>query len=421
MTNPTFAILFWSIAALMVLAVAGLFARALLGQRPEAPDPQDLGASSDLKVYRDQLRDIDRDVARGTLPADEAERLRTEVSRRILAADAKMQATAAPSAQPQGLTRIAAGLLVVAMLAGSGALYLSMGTPGYDDLPREARIAAAAETLRTRPTQAEIEARQPVVEAPLAEIPQDYRELIDKLREAVSERPDDLQGHVLLARYEAMLGNYAAARQAQERVILLKGDTAGAGDYADLADAMVLAAGGYVSPEAQAALDEALARDPNNGVALYYQGLMLAQVDRPDLAFRQWDALLKASPSNAPWVAPIRSQIEDLAWMAGVPSYTLPPLAEARGPSQADIDAAAEMSDADRRDMIQGMVSGLSERLATEGGPVEDWARLITALSVLGQTEQAAEIWTEAQGVFAEAPQALAMLAQAAQRAGLTE
>ncbi len=62
------------------------------------------------------------------------------------------------------------------------------------------------------------------------------------------------------------------------------------------------------------------------------------------------------------------------------------------------------MTPEDRMDMIRSMVDGLSDRLATDGGPPEDWARLINALGVLGDTEQAAAIWTEAQSVFADTP-----------------
>jgi cytochrome c-type biogenesis protein CcmH len=48
------------------------------------------------------------------------------------------------------------------------------------------------------------------------------------------------------------------------------------------------------------------------------------------------------------------------------------------------MEAAAEMAPEDRAAMIEGMVEGLAGRLATEGGPPEDWARLITAFGVLG-------------------------------------
>ena len=71
--------------------------------------------------------------------------------------------------------------------------------------------------------------------------------------------------------------------------------------------------------------------------------------------------------------------------------------------------------------MIQGMVAQLSDRLATEGGSAQEWARLIGALDVLGQTERATAIYNEAQQVFADAPQALAIIQAAARQAGLTQ
>ena len=79
------------------------------------------------------------------------------------------------------------------------------------------------------------------------------------------------------------------------------------------------------------------------------------------------------------------------------------------------------MTDDERTEMIRGMVDGLSDRLATEGGPASDWARLIGALGVLGETERAAAIWNEARDVFAANPGDLALLAQAASQAGLSE
>ena len=48
--------------------------------------------------------------------------------------------------------------------------------------------------------------------------------------------------------------------------------------------------------------------------------------------------------------------------------------------------------------------------LATEGGPPEDWARLIGALGVLGQTERAEAIAAEARVVFADNADAVDMI-----------
>ncbi|MGR3495108.1 c-type cytochrome biogenesis protein CcmI, partial [Citreimonas sp.] len=394
--------LFWGVTGLMALAVAALLALAVLrGRRDVAP-----AQASDLRVYRDQLSEIDRDLARGTIPAEEAERLRTEVSRRILAADSAARGDAARPEQPRAASAGVAALAAVLVVAGAFVLYGRLGAPGYPDLPRQGRIAAAEDARQTRPSQAEAESGLPATQSPDAD--PDYLALVQQLRGAVAERPNDLQGLALLARSEAALGNYVAAYQAQQAIIEAKGDAATADDYADLADMMILAAGGYVSPQAERALDAALTRDPRNGVARYYAGLMMAQTGRPDLAFNTWDRLLRESPADAPWLQPIRAQIEDIAWRAGMADYTLPePQAAPRGPTAEDMENAAEMTPEQRMEMIRGMVSGLSDRLATEGGPPEDWARLITALGVLGETDRARAIWSEARSVFATSQDAL--------------
>ncbi|MBD3678910.1 MAG: c-type cytochrome biogenesis protein CcmI [Rhodobacteraceae bacterium] len=410
---------FWLSAGFLTLMVGALLIRAMFVHRGGATP----AAAYDLQVYRDQLKEVERDLARGVLSEAEAERVRVEVSRRLLEADRAMQATVEGAGAGGGLSRVTAAVLALVLAGGALGLYLTIGAPDYPDMPLDQRIAAADEARANRPAQEAVEAE--FAEAPQPDIApnQDPRflELMAKLRVAVAERPNDLQGQMLLARNEAGLGNFVAAHTAQERVIAIKGDAATAQDYADYAELMIMAAGGYVSPEAEAALSETLKREPENGPARYYSGLMFAQNDRPDLAFRLWRPLLEGSQPDDPWVPAIRAQIEDLADRAGV-RYELPPeAAPLRGPSAADVDAAGEMSAEDRAAMIRGMVAQLSDRLATEGGPPEEWARLIGAYGVLGETERAAAIWTEAQTVFGDTPEALAPIRAAAERAGVAE
>lgn len=72
-----------------------------------------------------------------------------------------------------------------------------------------------------------------------------------------------------------------------------------------------------------------------------------------------------------------------------------------------------------REQMIRGMVEGLSQRLATDGGAAPEWAQLIGALGVLGETERAQAILGEARQVFANQPDDLRLIEDAAQRGGL--
>lgn len=401
---------FWAAAGGMGLAVAALFVLALLRARAELAAAADF----DLKVYRDQLAEIDRDLARGTLPPEEAERLRTEVSRRLLEAD-RSASTATRSASKGGIA--IASALIIATLGGAFWTYTHLGAPGYPDLPLATRLAMSDEMRANRPSQSEMEteaaATRPAPITPEA----DFAALMDQLRKAVQDRPDDLRGLELLAANEARLGNLPEARSAMENILRVKGDTATAEDHAALAELMIMAAGGRVSPEAEAELTRALTLDAANPTARYYYGLMAAQVGRFDRTFALWRPLLDESPPDAPWLAPIRAQIEDVAMRAGI-QFTLPETAP--GPDGATIAAAQDMSPEDRQAMIEGMVAQLGERLATEGGTVEEWARLISSLAVLNRKDEAQEIYAEALTKFEGSRSQQSFLREQALNAGLT-
>ena len=180
----------------------------------------------------------------------------------------------------------------------------------------------------------------------------------------------------------------------------------------------------YVSPEAEAALRRALRADRTDPVARYFLGQMWLQNDRPDRAFGLWSQLLNEGPEEAPWIAPIRQSIDDIAWLAVV-EYTQPAPSEMAtdmpGPTVQDIENAGEMTPEERQEMVQSMVQRLNDRLATEGGTHEEWARLISAYGSLGDEGRAREIWLEAQQRFADTPDALETVRRGAARAGVDQ
>lgn len=415
---------FWTAAGILATLIGLTIALGFLRGRPPRPAE---GGTEDIAVYRNQLRELERDVARGIVAQADAERLRLEISRRMLEAD--RAGSAAPTTTPQG-ARLAGVALVPVMVAAAFWIYHDLGAPGYEDLPLAQRLEAARELRATRPAQdvAEIEmaARASIEDAePMhaqSQASEEDRALVARLRTVLQERPDDLEGHRLLAISEAALGEFSAAHRAQARVIELLGDAATADEFVAKADLMILAAGGYVSPEAEAALEAALRREPTDPLARYFYGMMLAQTDRPDLAFRLWRQLLDEGPPDAPWIPPIRQQIEFMAMRAGV-DYTLPPAgaAPARGPSADDIAAMQDLPPEQQAEMIEGMVASLAQRLSAQGGSAEDWAQLISAYGVLGRPGAAREVWTEAQAVFGADEAELAVVREAARGAGVLE
>jgi cytochrome c-type biogenesis protein CcmI len=101
--------LFWIISAALALLIAALFALALLTRRAEAEHP----AAYDLRIYRDQLKEVERDLARGVINEADAERIRTEVGRRVLAADAQLAIADVSSQQPRALTIVIAATIAL--------------------------------------------------------------------------------------------------------------------------------------------------------------------------------------------------------------------------------------------------------------------------------------------------------------------
>jgi len=402
---------FWAAAGGMALAVLAVLVQALRRGSAAADAPVTRG----LRVYRDQLAEVARDVARGTLPEAEADRLRREIARRVLDADRR---SATELQRPVSAAVPVVGLVL--MVAGSVAVYQRLGAPGYPDLPIATRLSLSEQVYADRPSQDEAEAMVP---APLPpQIDPEFAALMTRLRNAVIGRPDDLRGLALLAQNEAALGDFPAARRAQEALVAAKAATAVADDHARLAEVMILAAGGRVTPEAEQALVAALQADPANGIARYYSGLLFAQIGRPDRTFALWQPLLDEGPPDAPWIAPIRASLQAVADAAGV-RYALPdavlPDPGPPGPTPDDVAAAAALSAEDRQAMIGRMVAQLADRLATEGGPAADWARLITSLAVLGRTDEARAILTEARGRFAGTPADLGLIEDAGRIAGL--
>jgi len=398
------ALIFWIFCSVLTLAVAAMVLRPMV--RPDDTTQ----ASPDVAFYKAQLAEIDSDLARDVITEDEAERARIEVSRRLIQADARHTAISSGAGGVAGA--LVAGGAVIAIAA---ATYWQLGAPGAPDLPLAARLAAATEMRENRPDQAALEAAAP--QAPMPEgLTDDYLAQIAQLRVLVPQRPDDLRGWSLLSYHEAELRNFASAARAQTKVVALKGDDATLEDRRLLLDYLVAAADGYVSQAAEDVAREILAVEPEHVPARYYLGALAHQTDRSDIAFRLWRPLVEGGADTF-HTALARLQIEDAAARAGV-DYTLPAFS---GPTLEDVEAAEDMSEDDRTAMIAGMIGQLSDRLATQGGSASEWARLIGAYGVLGDTENANAIWTEAQGVFATDPDAMAILRAAASGAGVAE
>ncbi|TGS96438.1 c-type cytochrome biogenesis protein CcmI, partial [Mesorhizobium sp. M8A.F.Ca.ET.213.01.1.1] len=101
-----------------------------------------VSASSDhdLEVYRDQLSELDRDVARGLIQPGEAEEARAEIGRRILRLGPSAQSGVEVS-RPSRTARLVATAAVLVVPLVSWGLYGALGSPDLPSQPLAERLA----------------------------------------------------------------------------------------------------------------------------------------------------------------------------------------------------------------------------------------------------------------------------------------
>ncbi len=364
--------LWLAVAALSGLTLL-LVAAPLLLRRTGARSSR---RDADLRVYRAQLAEVDRDVERGLLAPAEAEAARTEVKRRMLAV-AGVGGEASAENATRGPWRLVAGLLGLAAPAAALGLYLMVGAPAESDRPLAARTGPAAQA-RAGEMSAE--------------------EAVAALARALESRPDDAEGWGLLGRSYLGMGRYGEAAEALGRAHRL--DPGRVEIAAAYGEAQVAAADGRVGEEARAAFEGVLAAEPREPRARFYLGLAKAQAGDVRGALQDWVDLVALSPLEAPWLASVREQIARAAGELGVEIASLEPSAEARalgatsapvapGLAPGDAEAIEQMSDAERERMIHSMVERLAARLQTSPNDRDGWLRLARAYEVLGETEKA--------------------------------
>jgi cytochrome c-type biogenesis protein CcmH len=351
-------------AACAVLAAVWPLLRASTGAKA---DP----AANEAAFYKAQLEEIKRDVERGLLPQGEADSARAEAARRLIAVASGPSQGRRPADRRYRLA--AAALIAVGLPAIAFPLYARLGQPAMPDEPLASR--------RIGPHNAgEIEAAVAAVE----------RRLIAK--------PDDGKGWAVIAPVYMRLERYSDAAHAYVEALRLLGeDPLRRSAYGE---ALVAVAGGVVTDEARQQFVRALAEQPGQPQARFYLALATEQDGKKAQAIRDYQSLIADSPPDAPWLSLVNAH---LAALEGKPA-----------PAQ---DAAA-VPEAERP-MIEGMVNRLATRLASNGGSVDEWRRLIRAYAVLHEADKAKAALADAHKALASNANAVASLDALARDLGL--
>ena len=279
-------VFFWIAAAVMALVASAFVIVPLLRGRPVAGPS---ATEANLAVLRGQRREIEQDVAQGTLPADAREEALAELAAR---AENDLSAAPPPSAPSTATSRpwIASAVVAIAIPAGAFALYLALGTPAATD----SRALAQQKT------------------------DQDHvLAMVEQLAKKVRERPDDARGWTLLARSMAALGRFDESAEAYAHLVtLVPNDPQVLADYAD---ALGMAQGRSLAGKPFELVKQALAIDPKHHKALALAGTAAFDANDYASAARYWQALADDLPPGSEDEGQVRAMVAEARDKGGLP------------------------------------------------------------------------------------------------------
>lgn len=278
-------ILFALIGAALVLGVLAWILRPLL--RRAAGQAVARGAAN-VSIYRDQFRELESDLAVGTLARADYVSARTELEKRLLE-DVGQPDVA--SLRPTGRhAALVVGAVVPLLAVG---LYLLVGNPGA--VNREAQVQASA---------AQIQA------------------MVGRLAARLRDNPDDVDGWKLLGRSYAVLGRFDESADAYAKAAVRAPRDASL--LADLADALAMARGQSLQGEPEKLVLRALEIEPGNLKALALAGT--AAFERKDYAGAAgyWQRMLPHVSANSEEARTIQQNVNEAQSLAASSSKRSP-------------------------------------------------------------------------------------------------
>jgi len=339
--------LFWILVAALTAAVAAILLYPLLRGAKAVEDTR----AGEAAVYRDQLRELDRDLAGGLISADEADYARAEIGRRLIA----VSAAPVTDRKLSKHHRLSEALVLLMLPIVGLCLYILVGRPDLPSQPLEARLENPGNDMAI---------------------------LVAKAERHLAQNPDDGKGWDVLAPIYFNTMRVADAENAYRNAIRMLGPSPARLD--GLAETLMATSNGVVTEDARKVLEQSLQLQPDNPKASFYIALGMEQAGRSAEAKAAFEALAKQSPADAPWMPLVAEHIAKNG--GALPSGA----ANAPGnPTQADVAAAENMKAGDQQQMIQGMVESLDAKLTEDPNNLEGWLRLVRSYVVLKDKDRA--------------------------------
>jgi cytochrome c-type biogenesis protein CcmH len=271
-------ILFWTMAALLMVLALGLVLPSLLRIRQGVPTQGEaVAGQANLAILREQLALADAELAAGGLSPAQHAQARSEIERRALEEATALE----PTRQPQRALR-------TAVLTGLAVPLLAVGLYG---------VLGDSRVLAPQPVAAQGEAGGVSME----EVEAMVAKLAQRLESAQDAQAVDPKAWEMLARSYAVMQRFGDAAKAYAKANQLTPDNAQL--LADHADVLAMLPDASATEESARLIKRALQIDPANLKALALAGR--AAYERKDMsaALRYWTLARQAAPEGSEFAA----------------------------------------------------------------------------------------------------------------------
>jgi cytochrome c-type biogenesis protein CcmH len=295
-------LMFWLVAGLLLAGALLLMLPALWAPRPAV---QGQAGGANVAVYRDQLKEAERDLAADVITPERFEQLRGEIQRRVLE---DTQAADAPASTLQPARRMALSLALL-IPAASIATYLALGTPEASAPGFTAQRAAADGKHEVSPEQ--------------------IQSMVAALAERLKAEPNNPEGWQMLGRSYTALGRYRDAATALRKASELQPKNVDL--LADLADVLGMAQGKRLTGEPAKVIQQALDLDPKHVKTLALAGSVAFEQKDYANARAYWGRLVAVLPPDSEIARSVQGSIAEATRLesGGAPMAQAPDAAAA--------------------------------------------------------------------------------------------
>jgi len=309
----------FSVVAAILIAAALLFIVPPLWRRRDQSSVK--RARSNLEIYKDQLRELEADLANGILSQEQFEQGQLELERRLLE-DVTPEAEQTAVKDDRGAGRGAAVTVILLVPLLAVFIYLIRGTPAALS-PDQITVAEQAGKGPAHAVTAE-----------------QINAMVEGLAQRLQNNPQDAEGWRMLGRSYVALGRYQDAIAALDRAVaMIPNDPDLLADYAD---ALAMTSGQTLKGKPMEMVKRALQLDPNHQKSLWLAGTAAYNDGDYAGAVAYWNRLLhQITPGTKEYqqVTSIIAEAQDLA-----DGKTPAPAAQAASTANAKVAGVVSLS-----------------------------------------------------------------------------